>query len=141
MSVSIETLILAKKYTDKIASEGISETLDYNNIPNIPIENKIGTVSSPINLSTLEFGEYIISGDYVYNETTENISAKKLYVSVFQDVENGKKIIKFEEFKNSNFYIVTLSYEEDGTYIEDRLSIPDSIDSTNIAKEVELLSF
>lgn len=140
MSVSLETLVLAKKYIDKIASEGISETLDYNKIPNIPIENKNGTLDSPIDLSSLDFGQYKISGNYIYNsKMTEIMFNDNLYIYVFKDIENGKKIIKFEEFKNSNFYIVTLLYEEDGSYIEDRFSLSDS--TSSIVKEVELLSF
>lgn len=120
-------------------SEGGSGNSDYNQLQNTPIKNLTGTEGSPINFTNLSFGEYKITGYYIYNLNSEKFNTKSLYISVFEDTETKKKIIKFEEFENSQFYIITLTYEENGDYIMDRFSPSDSLSST--ASEVKLLSF
>lgn len=114
-------------------------TSDYNQLTNVPVKNITGTEGSPINFELLTFGEYKISGYYKFNSDSEVFNKNVLYVSIFEDNETKKKIIKFEEFENSQFYIMTLTYEDDGTYIEDRFSPSQS--SSEIASEIKLLSF
>ena len=120
-------------------NEGGSGNSDYNQLQNTPIKNLTGTEGSPINFTNLSFGEYKITGYYIYNLNSEKFNTKSLYISVFEDIETKKKIIKFEEFENSQFYIITLTYEENGDYIMDRFSPSGSLSST--ASEVKLLSF
>lgn len=112
---------------------------DYNQLTNIPIKNVTGTETSPVNFELLTFGEYKISGYYIYNKNSEVFNKNVLYISIFEDKETKKKIVKFEEFENSQFYIITLTYEDDGTYIEDRFS--PSQGSSEITSEIKLLSF
>jgi hypothetical protein len=42
-------------------------TFNYNELENIPIKNLVGTSTSPINLSELVAGEYLLKGNFEYN--------------------------------------------------------------------------
>lgn len=120
-------------------SSGGGGTSDYNQLTNIPIKNITGTEGSPVNFSLLSFGQYKITGYYIFNKDSEVFNSSTLYISIFEDNETKKKIVKFEEFENSQFYIMTLTYEDDGTYIEDRFS--PSQGSSEVTSEIKLLSF
>lgn len=120
-------------------SSGGGGTSDYNQLTNIPIKNMTGTEGSPVNFSLLSFGQYKITGYYIFNKDSEVFNSNTLYISIFEDNETKKKIVKFEEFENSQFYIMTLTYEDDGTYIEDRFS--PSQGSSEVTSEIKLLSF
>lgn len=120
-------------------SSGSGGTSDYNQLTNIPIKNMTGTEGSPVNFSLLSFGQYKITGYYIFNKDSEVFNSNTLYISIFEDNETKKKIVKFEEFENSQFYIMTLTYEDDGTYIEDRFS--PSQGSSEVTSEIKLLSF
>lgn len=113
---------------------------DYNQLQNTPIKNLTGTEGSPINFASLSFGEYKITGYYIYNLNSEKFNTKSLFISIFEDKETKKKIIKFEEFENSQFYIITLTYEDNGEYITDRFS-PSNSSLSSVASEIKLLSF
>ena len=120
-------------------SSGEGGTSNYNELINLPIKNLIGTDSSPIIISNLNYGNYLIKGSYKYNSNSELLKEDTFKnIQVFKDETSQNKIAKFEVFENKEYYIITLTYENDGNFIEDRLSISSGGD---VASEVKLITF
>lgn len=105
-----------------ITFEDIQKNLDYNQLLNIPIKNIIGTKESPIIFNSLKFGNYKITGLYKYNnqDVIKNCN-DSLLLSVFQDKTTGMKMIKFEEFDNSQFYMILICFEDNESYSENKI--------------------
>lgn len=121
------------------SSSGEGGTSNYNELINLPIKNLIGTDSSPIIISNLNYGNYLIKGSYKYNSNSELLKEDTFKnIQVFKDETSQNKIAKFEVFENKEYYIITLTYENDGNFIEDRLSISSGGD---VASEVKLITF
>lgn len=120
-------------------SSGEGGTSNYNELINLPIKNLIGTDSSPIIISNLNYGNYLIKGSYKYNSNSKLLKEDIFKnIQVFKDETSQNKIAKFEVFENKEYYIITLTYENDGNFIEDRLSISSGGD---VASEVKLITF
>lgn len=120
-------------------SSGEGGTSNYNELINLPIKNLIGTDSSPIIISNLNYGNYLIKGSYKYNSNSKLLKEDTFKnIQVFKDETSQNKIAKFEVFENKEYYIITLTYENDGNFIEDRLSISSGGD---VASEVKLITF
>lgn len=111
------------------SNEGSGGTTNYNELINTPIKNVIGTTLSPIDFSVLNYGNYVLQGKYTYGdgEIKEAYAAK--IVQVFQDIENGNRIVKFELFEQNTYYVVSLIYNSDGTYLEEKYSPYQNFDS------------
>lgn len=120
-----EALVLAKKYTDEHGGGG---TTNYNDLINKPVINKTGTESSPIILNTLGYGEYIITGNFVYTNEDNTLKGGSFptYISILQDGITLKKIAKYETFEDGIYYINTVSFNDDKTCLIDKISIIDS---------------
>ena len=119
---------------------GGTQDVNYDDVINIPIINKTGTSDNPIVFSDLNFGEYRVNGEYRYNNTSEVYVANQLYISVVEDINTNHKVIKFEQFDNSELYIVVVDYYQEDEYTEDRLSVSHS-GSGEIASQVKIISF
>lgn len=124
------------------SGSGGSGTTNYNDLTNQPISNLTGTESSPITLSELDYGIYLIKGSYRYNADDEvKQSSSPLSVQVFQDERTGEKAIKFEIIENQEVIVVTVFYDDD-TFIEDRFALGNSVcECSHIAEEVVLGTF
>jgi hypothetical protein len=108
-------------------SGGTGGTSDYNDLLNKPFTNIVGTSTSPINLSNLDYGNYIIKGSYIYHKNDLNVkSAKILNVEILQDSSSSRKVAKFETIENNTFYIYLIYFNEDGTCLIDRTPIKKS---------------
>lgn len=120
-----EALVLAKKYTDEHGGGG---TTNYNDLINKPVINKTGTESSPIILNTLGYGEYIITGNFVYTNKDNTLKGGSFptYISILQDGITLKKIAKYETFEDGIYYINTVSFNDDETCLIDKISIINS---------------
>lgn len=120
-----EALVLAKKYTDEHGGGG---TTNYNDLINKPVINKTGTESSPIILNTLGYGEYIITGNFVYTNEDNTLKGGSFptYISILQDGITLKKIAKYETFEDGIYYINTVSFNDDETCLIDKISIINS---------------
>lgn len=105
----------------------ISGTTDYNSLSNKPITRLVGTENSPIIFNTLDAGEYIVSGYHKYTSTDELRSYDySIEVLITQDSITNKKVAKFESFEDNIFYINNIYFEQDETYLLDRLRIKDN---------------
>lgn len=108
-------------------SGGGGSVSDYNELLNKPIKILVGTDISPIVLNNLEYGEYLIKGSYVYTNKDTNIKKPSCqYISIFEDAIIKRKIAKFETVEDSIYYIYTITFKEDDTCLEDKLSIQKS---------------
>lgn len=121
-------------------SSGEGGTSNYNDLSNLPIKNLMGTNSSPIIFYNLDYGNYLIKGNYKYNLNSDLLKEDTFKnIQIFKDEVTQKKIAKFEIFENKEYFIITLTFEDNGDYIEDRLSF--SSESSDIASEVKLITF
>ena len=98
-----------------------SGTNNYDELLNLPIKNLTVTTMSPVNFGVLNYGNYILKGKYTYNGVVYDALAPKL-VQVFQDSQTGKRIIKFELFEENTYYVISLIYNSDGSFIEEKYS-------------------
>lgn len=122
--------------------EGGSGTSNYNDLSNKPIVNLLGTESSPVNLSDLEYGNYLIKGFYRYSASDENRQSISLSVSVSQDTASDDKVAKFEVIENQEVIVITVFYSNDGTFVESRFALGgNSGEYSHIAEEVVLGTF
>lgn len=99
-----------------------SGTNDYNELKNLPFKNITGTTLSPIDFSVLNYGNYVLQGKYTYGDTEVQDALAAKIVQVFQDTQTGKRIVKFELFEEDTYYVVSLIYNSDGTYVEEKYS-------------------
>lgn len=116
---------------------GAAGTTNYNNLINIPIKNLKGAESEPIIFSQLDYGNYLMSGYYQYNTTSVvYIESIPMNVRVFQDDITLQKVVSFEIFENGEYFLVTLIYNEDDSYKEERLSFKQLQDSGELSEAV-----
>ena len=104
---------------------GSGGTTNYNDLINKPVINKTGTESSPIILNALGYGEYIITGNFVYTNKDNTLKGGSFptYISILQDGITLKKIAKYETFEDGIYYINTVSFNDDETCLIDKISI------------------
>ena len=96
---------------------------NYNDLMNVPNVNLTGTSMQPVVFSELAFGNYIVNGYRRYNQNdTVYLETTPTYVQVFEDDVTLKKIVRTEIFENSEYYMVALIYEDDGTYSTKKFS-------------------
>lgn len=102
---------------------GDSGTFNYDELFNKPIKNLKGTNSTPINISTLESGNYTLIGDYIFSQEDEvKTSSTPRILQIYKDEIKNTLIAKFETFENGEYLITSIIYNEDGTYIEEKYS-------------------
>lgn len=104
-----------------ISGGGSSGTNNYNELKNLPFKNLTGTSMNPVDFSVLAYGNYVLQGKYVYGENVYEVLAPKI-VQVFQDTETGNRIIKFETFEDNTYYVTSLIYNSDGSFLEEKYS-------------------
>lgn len=87
-------------------------TTDYNKLTNIPIDNVAGTVDAPIVFQNLAFGNYNISGSYIYTTADANVktAAPEFYIEVLEDDITKEKIVKIEDYEDGAFYVKTIRF-------------------------------
>lgn len=100
-------------------------TIDYNKLKNRPVTNLTGTEESPVILNTLDYGEYIINGNYLYtlNDSVLKGGDEPLYVLMFKDTVTSKKIAKYEIFEDEVYYINNIYFGDEETYLIDKFPI------------------
>lgn len=100
-----------------VITGGGSGSSDYTDLINVPIQVLKGTNAQPIVFSELDYGNYFVEGYFKYNQNgTVYIESTPTNVQVFQDDLTLKKIVRIEIFENSEYYMVALIYEDDGSY-------------------------
>jgi hypothetical protein len=108
-------------------SGGAGGTSDYNDLLNRPFTNIVGTSTSPINLSNLDYGNYIIKGSYIYcDKDTDVKTVKQNYVEIFQDTVSLRKVAKFETVEDGASYVYLIFFNDDGTCLQDKTPIKKS---------------
>lgn len=109
-------------------SSGGDGVTDYNALINKPIINLTGNTTSPVTLSQLYYGEYLIKGSYTYTikDPTIRPIGYLLYVSITQDSSTGKKIAKFESFEDGTWYMHTVIFNENETCVENKFTFDKS---------------
>ena len=87
-------------------------SLSYDDLTQVPLVNKKGTISAPIILSELNIGSYSVSGQYQVggNLTTIYVPSSNVIVLVEKD-DNCKYITKIDG-KRVSIYTVTLETNE-----------------------------
>lgn len=98
-----------------------SGTNNYDELKNLPFKNVTGTSMRPVDFSVLNYGNYVLQGKYTYGGQTYDSLAAKV-VQVFQDTETGNRIVKFELFEDNTYYVVSLIYNSDGSFLEEKYS-------------------
>ena len=112
-------------------------TTNYNNLTNVPIKNLKGIDTEPIVFSKLDYGNYLMSGYYQYNiNSLVYIESIPTNIRVFQDSITLQKVVCFEIFENNEYFLVTLTYESDDSYVEERLSFKQLQDSGSLSEAV-----
>jgi len=83
-----------------------------------------GTESSPIVLNTLDYGNYLIEGYYVYtaNDTDVKFVSYQMLVTIMEDSITSYKVAKFETCEDGVFYIYTITFYDDETCLQDKQS-------------------
>lgn len=104
---------------------GTGGTSDYNQLLNKPFTNLIGDSSSPIIFETLDFGNYMVKGSFIYVAGDPNVKETSYlnYVEILQDSASNKKVAKYETFEDGKYYIYTIYFNEDGTCVVDKILI------------------
>lgn len=87
-----------------------------------------GTQDSPIILSTLEEGYYIIEGYYTYTEEDNIFKTQEggLSVCITTDETNDQKVGIWESYNNSTLYVNIIAFEANGEYDIDKIALRDS---------------
>jgi len=118
---------------------GTGGTSDYNDLLNKPFIHKEGTLNNPIVLNTLDYGHYLIKGNFLYtSKDTENKTVNyQSYIEIYQDTISLRKVAKYETFEDGKYYIYTIYFNEDDTCLRDKLSITKS-DGVLFISESEL---
>ena len=107
-----------------IVSGGAGGSSDYRDLVNVPVQVLKGTNVQPIIFSELDYGNYLFSGNYMYNrDSAIFIESTPTNIHVFQDETTMKKIVRLEQFENSEYFMVALIYEEDDSYTEKKFSL------------------
>ena len=92
-------------------------TFDYDELQNVPVKNLAGSESNPILLDGLDYGSYVLSGDYKFSiNDTETSYLNKTSISVIKDTVTEEKIVTYQHIKNGMLYSRIITYREDGTY-------------------------
>ena len=116
-------------------------TSDYNDLSNKPITNLTGTESSPVTFSDLGYGNYLIKGFYRYSANDDNRLSSSLLVLITHDEESDGKVAKFDVIENKEVIVITVFYDNDGSFIESRFALGGSGDISHIAEEIVLKTF
>ena len=96
---------------------GSGGSSNYDDLQNIPIKNATGTEDAPVNLDSLDYGSYLLDGNYIFKESeTQTGVLRKTQISVVQDVVTQKKVVTYQYLQNGYLYARTITYEEDGSY-------------------------
>lgn len=109
-------------------SSGSNGTSDYNDLLNKPIINIVGTTQSPIILNTLNYGEYMIKGSFIYTKKDSNIKTISFqnYILISKDEVTLKKLAKYETFEDGQYYIYIIYFNENDTCLQDKIPITKS---------------
>lgn len=119
------------------AGGGSAGTTNYNNLINTPIKNLKGVDSEPIIFSQLDYGNYLMSGYYQYSPNSlVYIESIPTNIQVFQDTITLQKVVCFETFENNEYFLVTLTYDDDESYIEERFSFKQLQDNGSLSEAV-----
>lgn len=104
---------------------GTGGTSDYNQLLNKPFTNLIGGSSSPIIFETLDFGNYMVKGSFIYvaGDTAIKEASYLNYIEILQDSASKKKVAKYETFEDGKYYIYTVYFNGDGTCVVDKILI------------------
>jgi hypothetical protein len=103
-------------------------TSDYNDLLNKPFTNIVGTLSSPIVLNNLDYGNYMLKGSFIYTSKDKDIKSVSYqnYIEIVQDAVSLKKVAKYETFEDGKFYIYSIYFNDDNTCLLDKMSISKS---------------
>lgn len=110
-----------------------------NNSSNTPTQNLTGTPYSPIILSKLEDGNYVISGTvYPTNASEEPENFNKVGLTAVTDSETGEKTLYYEYIKDNNIYAHFVIFKEDGTFVElDKIMTGENCECGEMAEQVQ----
>ena len=106
-------------------SGGGGGTTDYDKLYNKPIATAKGTQDAPIQLQTLPYGVYSLSG--YYKEDAEGqvmtvIDRAPRTLTVTKDTETNQKVIFYSQVKDNTPMIVLLTYSDDDKATKEEIS-------------------
>ena len=115
---------------DKSTVVDYINSLSYNTLSDKPIENLIGTLNSPVYISSLSDGIYKIKGQYIIggSNTTVNSSPEDTFFLVSHDseIENKITITKIQGDSITLYFL-----DSDGTFRTDRYITEEWIKTQN----------
>ncbi len=123
-------------FTVKAINE--KEEIDYNKINNIPIINLPGTITEPIDLTTLDDGYYKVN--FFTNPITNGLVKSYVGNIIVVDTENGIKFIKRITNKNIYDYTVKDGIVTENKYITEQYII-DNHYQTEESIDIKLKAF
>lgn len=99
------------------SGEGVS---NYDKLSNKPIEILIGSEEKPINLEDLDYGVYLLTGQYKTSSTAEvkSMDSKRIILEIFRDSSNLSKVIKYDVYIDGVYSIASIIYFTDGKITE-----------------------
>lgn len=100
------------------SSGSSASSSNYNDLTNVPIINKVGSESAPVNLEELPNGVYKVEGSFKYTTDGEIKNVDSAIVQVTTD-KNGQKVVKTELFEDGNFKVQVITYADDEAKIEE----------------------
>lgn len=117
--MDIVTYALCKKLINSV-----SKTIDYNDLLNTPITNANGTEDSPIVLNTLDYGNYILTGNYQYTSIADiQTTDVPVLVQITQDAITSEKIATFEVYEDGEACRYSITFYDDDTCLQDKVII------------------
>ncbi len=115
-------------------------SLSYNNLSDRPITNMIGSLNTPVYISSLEDGIYKIKGQYIIggSNVTVNSSPEDAFFFVSHDPDINRKVTITKIQGNS---IVMYFLESDGTYQTDKYITEEWIKKQNFMSATSVTEY
>ena len=106
-------------------------SISYNNLSDIPITNLIGSLNTPVMISSLDDGIYKVKGQCIIggNNTTVQSSADDVLYLVSHDADTSSTTITKMQGKSITLYFI----QQDGEYTTDRYVTESWINEQNFA--------
>lgn len=105
---------------------GSGGIVNYNQLTNKPITQLTGTESEPIILNTLNYGEYLIDGYFVYTSLDTVLKGSNLhptYISIMMDDRTLRKAAHYETFESEVYFLYHVYFKNDETCVLDKITI------------------
>lgn len=100
---------------------------DYNKMKNVPVMNLTGTDTVPVYLGSLDYGAYRISSYYKRSTDGKILEfTEPTMVYVVNDKTTNEKVATYQEIRNGETYIITVTYKSNGKVIVNETAISEA---------------